>query len=70
MLGIEPRALHMLSKHFPTELYPNPQISKWKGKKKVELEPAVGPCLCESASDLVRKLQGTEAKVSDQTLPV
>jgi hypothetical protein len=29
-----------------------------------------GTCLCESASGLVRKLQGTGAKVSDQTLPV
>jgi hypothetical protein len=27
-------------------------------------EPAVGPCLCDLASCLVRKLQGTEAKVS------
>jgi hypothetical protein len=33
-------------------------------------EPTVGPCLCELASGLVRKLQGTEAKVSDQTVPV
>jgi hypothetical protein len=28
----------------------------------------MGPCLCELASGLVRKLQRTEAKVSDQTL--
>jgi hypothetical protein len=27
-------------------------------------EPAVGPCLGDLASGLVRKLQGTEAKVS------
>jgi hypothetical protein len=33
-------------------------------------EPAVGPCLCQSASGLVRKLQGTGTKVSDQTVPV
>jgi hypothetical protein len=33
-------------------------------------EPAVGPCLCELASGLVRKLQGTGAKVSDKTVPV
>jgi hypothetical protein len=34
------------------------------------LEPAMGPCLCELVPGLVRKLQGTGAKVSDQTLPV
>jgi hypothetical protein len=34
------------------------------------LEPAVGPCLCELASGLVKKLQGTGAKFSDQTVPV
>jgi hypothetical protein len=28
-------------------------------------EPAVGPCLCDLVSGLVRKLQGTEAKVSE-----
>jgi hypothetical protein len=33
-------------------------------------EPAVGSCLRELVSGHVRKLQGTEAKVSDQTLPV
>jgi hypothetical protein len=37
--------------------FPNPQMS----------EPAVGLCLCELASGLVRKLQGTEAK--SQTRP-
>jgi hypothetical protein len=28
-------------------------------------EPAVGPCLCDLASCLVRKLQGTEAKTDE-----
>jgi hypothetical protein len=30
------------------------------------LEPGVGPCLFELAFGLVRKLQGTEAKASEQ----
>jgi hypothetical protein len=30
----------------------------------------MGPCLCELVPGLVRKLQGTGAKVSDQTVPV
>jgi hypothetical protein len=30
------------------------------------LEPAVGLCLCDLVSGLVRKLQGTETKVSEQ----
>jgi hypothetical protein len=34
------------------------------------LEPAVGPCLYELASGPGRKVQGTGAKVSDQTIPV
>jgi hypothetical protein len=33
-------------------------------------EPAVGPCLYELASGPGRKVQGTGAKVSDQTIPV
>jgi hypothetical protein len=33
-------------------------------------EPAVGPCLYELASGPVRKVQGTGAKVSEQTFPV
>jgi hypothetical protein len=33
-------------------------------------EPAMGPCLGEWLPGLVRKLQGTGAKVSDQTVPV
>jgi hypothetical protein len=33
-------------------------------------EPPMGTCLCELVPSLVRKLQGTGAKVSDQTVPV
>jgi hypothetical protein len=35
------------------------------GMGKGVLEPAVGPCLCDLASGLMKKLQGTEAKVSE-----
>jgi hypothetical protein len=44
--------------------------SSWIFFSSLMSEPAVGLCLCELASGLVRKLQGTVAKVSDQTLPV
>jgi hypothetical protein len=39
-------------------------------KKPSLSEPAMGPCLCmcEWVPGLVRKLQGTGAKVSDQTV--
>jgi hypothetical protein len=38
----------------------------YKGDRDQEVsEPGVGPCLCDLASGLVTKLQGTQAKVSE-----
>jgi hypothetical protein len=48
---------------------PNLRIMGIEGEEVLP-EPAVGPCLCELVSGIVRNLQGTEAKVSGQTLPV
>jgi hypothetical protein len=42
-----------------------PFIRKIDKTHNIMSEPAVGPCLCDLASGFVRKLQGTEAKVSE-----
>jgi hypothetical protein len=44
-------------------IYTNKDI--FEKRKYPVSAPAVGLCLCELVSDLVRKLQGTEAKASE-----